>query len=649
MKGEETYIEQNEDKLDNKLVDGGELARRHSVVVGNMLIENPLQRYNVAEVANMGRTFALEHGLEDKADLFSNAALVARDPDGFASIPTLSPQEQDDLAYERDHKWKCTRSLIFTVFVCALGAAVQGWDQTGSNGANLSFPVEFGLTPAPTVQARGLAPRAGPASGNGQARGDWIVGVINGAPYMAGAIPGVWISDPLNHWFGRRGEIFLTALVLVATPIASAFSKNWQQLLIIRLIMGIGMGAKAATVAVYSAEISPTRIRGALTMGWQLYVCAGIFLGFAANCVVMDTGKIAWRLQLGSAFIPALPLAMLIYLCPESPRWYMKKGRYTDAFKSYNRLRKTEIVAARDLYYSHVLYMEELSEARGAGYLSRLRDCFTVPRIRRATVAAGVVMLSQQLCGINIIAFYSSTVFKESGFTDRQALFASLGFGALNFVFALPALVTIDTFGRRGLLLATFPGMIITLLGTGLSFLIPFHEGSGSKARLGVVATFVYIFTIFYSVGMGPVCFLYGAEVFPTVQREQGMAFAVFINLFFAALLGITFPAMKTAMTPLGAFCFYAGLSTIALILIFLLVPETKGISLEELDDVFSVPTKAFMRYQVTEWLPYFIKKYLFCNKRTPRPRPIRADYHPHDNLESQRRHSLTNPAYQKA
>jgi sugar porter (SP) family MFS transporter len=404
------------------------------------------------------------------------------------------------------------------------------------------------------------------------------------------------------------------------------------------------MGAKAATVAVFSAELAPTRIRGALTMGWQLYVCFGIFLGFAANCVVMNTGKIAWRLQLGSAFIPALPLAIFIYMCPESPRWYMKKGRYVEALKSYNRLRKTEIVAARDLYYSHVLYVEELSEARGAGYLARLRDCFVVPRIRRATLGAGVVMLAQQLCGINIISFYSSTVFKESGFTDRQALFASLGFGALNFTFAIPALFTIDTFGRRALLLATFPGMIITLLGTGLSFLIPYTEGSGSKARLGVVATFVYIFTMFYSVGEGPVCFLYGAEVFPTVQREQGMAFAVFINMLFAAVLGITFPAMKTAMTPLGAFCFYAGLSTIGLILIFLFVPETKGISLEELDDVFSVPTRTFIQYQTKEWLPYFFKRHIFCNSRAKPPPPLQAKYRDHDVVKHERRHSITHP-----
>lgn len=123
----------------------------------------------------------------------------------------------------------------------------------------------------------------------------------------AHANSGVWLSDPLNHYFGRRGEIFITAIVLIATPIASGFTHTWRELFIVRLILGLGLGAKAATVPIYAAEMAPTRIRGALTMGWQLWTCLGIFLGFAANCVVKDVGRIAWRLQIGSAFIPAVP------------------------------------------------------------------------------------------------------------------------------------------------------------------------------------------------------------------------------------------------------------------------------------------------------------------------------------------------------
>lgn len=165
--------------------------------------------------------------------------------------------------------------------------------------------------------------------------------------------------------------------------------------------MGIGIGAKNATVPIFSAEMAPARIRGALVMFWQLWVVAGIFLGFCANVIVKDTGKIAWRLQLGSAFIPSFILMLGIYFCPESPRWLMKKGRVAEGFKSMSRLRANPIIAARDYYYSSVIYQEELKEACGEGYFSRLRDIFTVPRIRRANYGASTVMIAQQMCGIN--------------------------------------------------------------------------------------------------------------------------------------------------------------------------------------------------------------------------------------------------------
>jgi hypothetical protein len=117
--------------------------------------------------------------------------------------------------------------------------------------------------------------------------------------------------------------------------------------------------------------------------------------------IVKDTGRIAWRLQLGSAFIPSFILGIGIFFCPESPRWLMKHGKIAQGFQSMVRLRANPIIAARDYYYSYVIYEEEIKVAGGAGYFSRLRDCFTVPRIRRANYGASTVMIAQQMCGIN--------------------------------------------------------------------------------------------------------------------------------------------------------------------------------------------------------------------------------------------------------
>ena len=132
-----------------------------------------------------------------------------------------------------------------------------------------------------------------------------------------------------------------------------------------------------------------------------LTITLGIFLGFCANVIVKDTGDIAWRLQLGSAFIPSLLLMVGIYFCPESPRWLMKHGKYAKGFRSMSRLRANPIIAARDYYYSYVNYEEEKKAAAGSTYFTRLWDCFAIPRIRRSNYGASTVMIAQQMCGIN--------------------------------------------------------------------------------------------------------------------------------------------------------------------------------------------------------------------------------------------------------
>lgn len=466
--------------------------------------------------------------------------------------------------------------MYFTVILCSVGAAVQGWDQTGSNGANLSFPDEFGI------------PASDPTAPNYE-RNLWIVGLVNAAPYIASAFLGCWLSDPLNNYFGRRGTIFFSAVFCLLSVIGSALTQNWYELFICRLLLGIGMGSKASTVPIFAAENVPASIRGGLVMTWQMWTAFGIFLGFCANLAVYNVGRIAWRLQLGSAFIPAVPLVIGIYFCPESPRWYMKKGRYAEAYQSLLKLRNTPIQAARDLYYVHAQLVEEAAIIGESNYITRFIELFTIPRVRRATLASGTVMLAQQMCGINIIAFYSSSVFVAAGGSNLTALLASFGFGLVNFVFAFPAVWTIDTWGRRTLLLFTFPQMAWTLLAAGLCFLIP----ESSRAHLGCVALFIFLFAAFYSPGEGPVPFTYSAEVFPLSHREVGMAFAVATCLFWAAVLSLTWPRMEAAMTPTGAFGFYTGLNIIAFFMILMWVPETKQRTLEELDYVFAVSSIA--------------------------------------------------------
>ena len=150
----------------------------------------------------------------------------------------------------------------------------------------------------------------------------------------------------------------------------------------------------------------------------------------------------------------------------------LEKNKYPKAFKSLLRLRNNPLQAARDLYYIHSQLEIEREIIGESNYITRFIQLFTIPRVRRATLASFTVMIAQQMCGINIIAFYSSTIFAKSGFSVIQALWATWGFGFINFLFAFPALWTIDTFGRRSLLLFTFPQMAWSLLTAGLCNLI---------------------------------------------------------------------------------------------------------------------------------------------------------------------------------
>ncbi|OXG21713.1 sugar transporter [Cryptococcus neoformans Tu401-1] len=551
-------------------------------------IQNPLYGLSKAKLLNLADQFSSDNGFEDKQDLFRRAALLSQRPNDFEDITELTEEDKHWIRREKTNRWDQTRALYFLVIVCSIGSAIQGWDNTGANGANLSFPTEFGI-----------------------ADNTWLVGMVNSAPSITVGAVSAMLTDPINYYIGRRGTIFVTGLFCVFPVLCQAFTRNWRELFICRILLGVGMGMKITTIPIMTAETAPASIRGALVMSFQLWVAFGIFFGFCSNLMFYQIGRIAWRVQLAAAFVPAVPLLFLIWFVPESPRWLMKKMRYPQAFASFCRLRKSEIQAARDMFYAHCQLEEEREAFKGTTYFSRFKDLFVQPRLRRANLASWVVMISQQLCGINIMSFYSSTIFAEAGYDTRQCLLASFGFGLVNTVFAFPAIWTIDTFGRRNLLLTTFPCMALMLFWAGSMFFMD----ESNAARVPILALAIYLFTAFYSPGMGPVPFVYAAEAQPLTHREIGMSWAVQQNNMWAAVLGLTFPSMLVAMKPWGAFYFYAGTNLLAWVLIFFFTPETAQRTLEELDYVFAVPVPVFAKYQATKWLPWVIKRYIFFRK----------------------------------
>ncbi|THX73641.1 hypothetical protein D6D05_07311 [Aureobasidium pullulans] len=205
-------------------------------------------------------------------------------------IPTL---QYNDLRALRDEgKWGFQPRALFVAIACnSIAAAVQGWDQTGTNGANLFWPNDFGI-PIADCGSKDILKESECG------KNSLLVGLVNAAPYIIITLFASWISDPLNHSLGRRGTIFAGAILSLVAPLGSALTQSWPQLLICRLILGVGMGLKEVTVPVFSAEIDPPEIRGALVMSWQIWTAAGILLGSCANLVALEMSQnrnLIWR------------------------------------------------------------------------------------------------------------------------------------------------------------------------------------------------------------------------------------------------------------------------------------------------------------------------------------------------------------------
>ncbi|KAF4339168.1 myo-inositol transport ITR1 [Fusarium beomiforme] len=541
------------------------------------VLQNPLTNMTREEILADVARFVQDKGLTIDRPCFSKGALLAKvinTPRGYETIEMLNEDDKETLRNEDDHRWTShPKMLYFLCALCAGCAIVQGMDQTVINGAQHFYFEEYG------IKKRALQ------------------GLTNGAPYASAALIGCWLNAPLNRYFGRRGTIAFSCLFAFITGIWQAAADSWLCLLIARFTLGLAVGAKSSTTPIYAAECAPKAIRGALTMMWQMWTAFGIMLGFASSLAFQNlkwpNEYSPWRWMIGSTSLPPLIVGILVFFLPESPRWYMDKGDFQSAYLSLRKLRQDDIQASRDLYLAWKFLEVERNSKEGRNVL---KEFFTVRRNWRAAQSSWFCMLMQQFCGVNVIAYYSTKIFTDAGYTRSQALLASFGGGAINWIFALPAIWTIDTFGRRNLLLVTFPLMSACLYWTGSSFSI-----EDNSIRLPLIATSIYIFMAVYSPGLGPVPFTYSAEAFPLHIRALGMASATSITWSFNFLLSFTWPMMERSFRPSGAFYWYATWNMVGLIFAYFLLPETKALSLEELDLVFSIRNRDHVRYYLKQ------------------------------------------------
>ena len=597
-------------------------------------LANPLAGLDTATLEQMGEDYCRKHNIGGATDEYVRAfrlgAVISSDPAGYTGegeyggggvvFDRLTDSEKNVLRREETHKWSNPWALYSVIVICSLSAAVQGMDETVVNGAQIFYKRAFKIN-------------------SGSDRDEWLVGLCNSAPYLCCAFVGCWLTEPMNKAFGRKGTVFIACIISALACFWQAFTNTWYHMFIARFCLGLGIGPKSATTPMFAAECAPPRLRGALVMQWQMWTAFGIMVGYIADLAfyfVPDHGValgLNWRLMMGSAMIPAVLVCCLIHTCVESPRWYLTKDRHADAFDAVCRLRFEKVQAARDLFYMHTLLEaeKELNLGGRNSTLARLKEMWSVRRNRNAMIASEIVMFMQQFCGVNVLAYYSSQIFLDAQLSEVSSLGASVGWGVINWLFAIPAIYTIDTFGRRNLLLTTFPLMALFLLFTGFSFWIPSSDTDPNPARIACVALGVYLFAIVYSPGEGPVPFTYSAEAYPLYLRPLGMSLATATTWFFNFVLSVTWPSLLKAFKPQGAFGWYAAWNIVGFFAVLLFMPETKAKTLEELDAVFSVSLRKRMYFGWAQFL-YFVRRYVFMGgKNIDAPQePIADEYLEH-------------------
>lgn len=442
------------------------------------------------------------------------------------------------------------RFVAFATGVAAIGGFLFGYDTAVINGANSFLKAHMNLTPA----QEGIA----------------------GASAILGCIPGAMFAGFLSDKFGRKKMLFLCAILYAVSGLLSAIPNTFGQFLAARIISGLGIGASSMICPVYIAEIAPEKWRGRLGTLFQLGIVTGIFLTLFINKVIQGMGDDAWntasgwRWMLGMEVVPAVAFIALLFTVPESPRWLAQKGREPEARNILEKVggaqhAATELTAIRE------------ATSHEAGRFSELLTGIYFKPLLLAVLLA----LFQQFCGINAIMYYSTKIFATAGGSTNAAFTSSVWVGLINLLFTFVAIGFVDKVGRRPLLLI---GTAVQAIALGLVGWM-FHTGENGLPLLLCVILFIAAFAM----AMGPITWLLCSEIFPNKVRGRAMSVAAFTIWTACYIVAQTFPMMNDnpAIGPAKTFWIYGGVSLVSFLFVLVLIPETKGRTLEEIEKMW--------------------------------------------------------------
>lgn len=451
--------------------------------------------------------------------------------------------------------------LIFLSVVAALGGFLFGYDAAVISGTISQVTARFSLD---EIQV------------------GWFVGCA-----LIGSIIGVLMAGKLSDRWGRKVTMLVAAVFFSVSGIACAFVGSFEQLVVARILGGIGIGVVSIVSPLYISEVSIAQYRGRLVSLYQLAVTIG-FLGayltnfqllhFSQSGTVLNTGWMnlvfvseVWRGMLGFCSLPAILFFCIIFFIPESPRWLILKGRDERAVGIF-----------RKIYLSEVEVDTQLQDTKSVVQSETKSDWkfLLQPGIFKAVLIGAAIAILGQFMGVNAVLYYGPTIFEEAGLSGGDALFSQVLVGIVNVVTTVIAVFIIDKVGRKKLVYYGVSGMVLSLLLIGFYF--HFSES------MGLPNSFLLFFFLFYvfccAISISAVIFVLLSEMYPTRIRGMAMSIAGFALWIGTYLVGQLTPWMLQNLTPTGTFLLFALMCVPYMLIVWKLIPETTGKSLEEIE-----------------------------------------------------------------
>lgn len=403
-----------------------------------------------------------------------------------------------------------------------------------------------------------------------------LVGILS-IISLLGSLAGGKTSDAI----GRKWTMAFAAIVFQTGAAIMSFAPSFYVLMIGRLLSGIGIGFGVMIAPVYIAEIAPSIDRGSLTSLPEIFINLGILLGYVSNYVFSGLSvHINWRVMLGVGILPSLFIGLALFVIPESPRWLVMKNRMDEARLVLTKTIESETEAEERLAEIQRAATDKYESKKGV-WVEFMNPS---PGVKRMLIAGCGIQFCQQITGIDALVYYSPTIFKDAGIRgNTQLLAATVGVGFTKTIFILIAIFLIDRVGRKPLLYVSTIGMTCCLLGLSLS-LSMFGDG---KLGIGLSILCVYGNVSFFSIGMGPICWVISSEIFPLRLRAQASSLGAVGSRVSSGVVAMSFLTVSRAITVGGTFLVFAVISSLSVWFIHTWIPETKGKSLEQIEMMF--------------------------------------------------------------